>query len=160
MLVPEATYQQLIGRESSSLLQAINHSERRELVKQLQSSQNVLHDESIQKETRVDMYNEGMDTFSLLKEKVKGVNRVKPADGDAFLTDLVGLMPESVKVNAKQLLDRLKDNEDMISWSPSGEVSVHGKRLDRSNLVDLVGDVMRSTKIEHPNRNSFFECFK
>ena len=57
-----------------------------------------------------------------------------------------------------------KTDENIISWSPTnGEVSIRGRRLEGSNIADLVGDVMRSSsskssKRENPNRVAFIDA--
>ena len=64
-------------------------------------------------------------------------------------------------------MKRIQNNtdENLISWSPNGEVSIRGRRLEGSNIADLVGDVMRSSsskasssRKENPNRVAFIDA--
>ena len=66
-------------------------------------------------------------------------------------------MPTSLQSAARILLNRMKGNEDVISWTPSGEVSIHGEKLRGSNIIDLVGDVLRGVKTENPDRHAFLQ---
>ena len=74
-------------------------------------------------------------------------------------------MPDSLKSNSRNLMIRIqKTDENLISWSPNGEVSIRGRRLEGSNIADLVGDVMRSSssksslRKENPNRVAFIDA--
>ena len=49
---------------------------------------------------------------------------------------------------------------DVVSWSKNGDVKIHGKRLRGTNIVDLVGDVVRTTpsKTNTPERDYFLNA--
>ena len=59
---------------------------------------------------------------------------------------MVDVLPTSQKGNAQKLLRLLRAHGDeVVSWTRNGEVSIHGQRLRGTNIVDLIGDVVRSS---------------
>ena len=52
------------------------------------------------------------------------------------------------------------NGEDVVSWTSNDEVTVNGQRLRGKNIVDLVGDVVRSTpsKTIAPQREQFLSA--
>ena len=59
--------------------------------------------------------------------------------------DVLTSVPKSLKAKAQRLLQRLKDNPD-IKWNDQGELEISGRFIKRSNLTDLVNDVLRQRK--------------
>ena len=49
---------------------------------------------------------------------------------------------------------------NVVSWTPQGDVSIRGQRLRGVNIVDLVGDVVRTTpsKSMPPQREQFLNA--
>ena len=67
----------------------------------------------------------------------------KDDDIDATVVDA---LPNSQKANAKKLIRLLRSHgNNVVSWTPQGDVSIRGQRLRGANIVDLVGDVVRTT---------------
>ena len=65
------------------------------------------------------------------------------AENDAAVIDV---FPVTQKCNAQKLLRLLREHgDDAVSWTRNGEVSIHGQRLRGTNIVDLFGDLVRST---------------
>ena len=59
-------------------------------------------------------------------------------------------VPNSLKGKAERLLQRLKNNSN-INWNDQGELEINGRFIRRSNLTDLVNDVLRKrTKAPDP----------
>lgn len=70
---------------------------------------------------------------------------------------IVESVPAKYRPKAKQLLRRLRDTAPSnFSWDSAGVVSVSGKPIKDSNIVDLVNDAMRARKIPKPTGRSAF----
>ena len=70
-------------------------------------------------------------------------------------------MPNNQKVNAKKLIRILGlHGNNVVSWTPQGDVSIRGQRLRGVNIVDLVGDVVCTTpsKSMPPQREQFLNA--
>ena len=80
----------------------------------------------------------------IIKNQQGDENREKKdEDIDAAVVDA---LPNSQKVIAKKLIRLLRSHgNNVVSWTPQGDVSIQGKRLRGVNIVDLVGDVVRTT---------------
>ena len=50
------------------------------------------------------------------------------------------------KTGARQLLDKIKDNRDVLHWNNKGELLYEEKAISGSHLVDLVNDILRHRK--------------
>jgi len=185
VLVPEREFSEFKNWKSNrgvgggGIVQAVRNPEQREMVKKFHAAQEIFNDSSRPYELRKAQYDETMRDFHKLKNKISGFrpNSI-PAmgktskkraddedDKEKSVDDVVDLMPDSLKSNARNLMRRIQNNtdENLISWSPNGEVSIRGRRLEGSNIVDLVGDVMRSSsskssKRENPNRVAFIDA--
>lgn len=59
--------------------------------------------------------------------------------------DVLESVPNSLKGKAERLLQRLKSNPK-INWNDQGELEINGRFIKRSNLTDLVNDVLRKRK--------------
>lgn len=157
-LVPEAKFRQMTESEaaksSTVLLQAINQPEQREMIKKYNQAQNIQNDESKSTDVKRVVYNEMMQDYFTMKDKVKGV-RYQERNNSKVVDDTVNMMPASLKSSAEKLMNRIKENDGVISWESNGEVSIHGKKLVGSNITDLVGDVIRQTKEENLDREPF-----
>ena len=54
---------------------------------------------------------------------------------------------QTMQNNANALMKELEKHPNIIQWNPvNSEVTVEGKTLKGSNIVDLIGHVMRSRK--------------
>ena len=183
VLVPEREFREFNnwkskrGANDSGILQAIRNPEQRQMVQKWNTAQQIFNDSSKPYELRKAEYDEKMSDFHSLKNKISGFHpnlipipekrRMNDdSDKEKSIDDIVDLMPANQKWNARNLMKQIQKNADdnLISWSPTnGEVSIHGKRLEGSNIVDLVDDVMRSStgkvsKKNNPNRNAFIDA--
>ena len=148
-------------------MQAINHPEQGEMVRSYNVAQSLLRDNTNKPDDeRMREYNEKMQDFYMYKDKIKGA-RIAPrrqnainekSDDDKAAREAVSAMPASLQSSAQKLIDRIKDNSDVISWTPDGEVSIHGQKIVGSSITDLVGDAIRNTRTQHPTRGSFLEA--
>ena len=59
----------------------------------------------------------------------------------------VDVLPANQRKNAKRItrLPRTP-GDDIVSWTSNGEVSIRGQRLRCTNIIDLVGNVLRSSR--------------
>ena len=183
VLVPEREFREFNnwksrrGAKDGGILEAIRNPEQRQMVQKWNTAQQIFNDSSKPYELRKAEYDEKMSDFHSLKNKISGFHpnlipipekrRMNDdSDKEKSIDDIVDLMPDNQKWNARNLMKQIQKNADdnLISWSPSnGEVSIHGKRLEGSNIVDLVDDVMRSStaktlKRENPNRTEFINA--
>ena len=169
VLVPEARFRALsdseVTKNSSAIMQAINQPEQREMVRSYNVAQSLLRDNTNKPDDeRMREYNEKMQDFYMYKDKIKGAHMAasrRPAEkseDDRAVREAVSAMPVSLQSSAQKLIDRIKDNGDVISWTPDGEVSIHGQKIVGSSITDLVGDAIRNTRAQHPNRAPFLEA--
>lgn len=67
-------------------------------------------------------------------------------------------VPKLYKNKTKLLLNHLKNNNNRISWSASGIVTIDGEKIKNSNIIDLVNDAARVRKnIKAVGRHQFAE---
>ncbi|KAG8236796.1 hypothetical protein J437_LFUL017011 [Ladona fulva] len=64
---------------------------------------------------------------------------------DRLTSEIITSVPKKFKKKAKLLTDRLVLSKK-ITWDDAGTVSIDGKVLVGSNIVDLIGDIMRKRK--------------
>ena len=169
-LVPETQFQQWQNASNkSSIVQSIKYPEQNEMIKQYNIAQNVLKDADLPEELQLAKFKESMHEFNALKNKLTPSStygksiQTQPAvkNNNAVESNLVDALPTSLQRPAQLLLNQMRGNENIISWTPRGEVSLYGKRLDgNNNLTDLVADVLRNTKTTHENRSSFLNALR
>ena len=175
VLVPEAKHRQMMKIDSRDVLQSIKQPEQREMLKRYQLAQNILNDhQRLDDDTKMNEYREMMQDFSTLRDRQGHVQQAqqptvknqqvqedrekKDDDIDAAVVDA---LPNSQKVNAKKLIQLLRSHgNNVVSWTPQGDVSIRGQRLQGVNIVDLVGDVVRTTpsKSMPPQREQFLNA--
>ena len=63
--------------------------------------------------------------------------------------DIVEYVPKAYKSKAQRLLKRLKTHPN-LSWNQRGEITWDGRVIPKTNLVDLVNDVLRKRKLFSP----------
>ena len=155
VLVPEAKHRQMMKIDSRDVLQSIKQPEQREMLKRYQLAQNILNDhQRSDDDTKMNEYREMMQDFSMLRDRQGHVQQAQQPtikiDDDREKKDddinaaVVDALPNSQKVNAKKLI-RLLRSHDVVSWTPQGDVIIRGQRLRGVNIVNLVGDVVRTT---------------
>ena len=55
-------------------------------------------------------------------------------------------VPKLYKSGARQLLDKIKENQNVLHWNEKGELLYENKPMSGSHLVDLVNDTLRHRK--------------
>ena len=69
---------------------------------------------------------------------------------DVIPSALVSALPKTLKPKGKMLLDRMKNNKEIISWNPMGEVIYKGDKIAGSNIIDLFSmTVNAKSKAKH-----------
>ena len=140
------------------------------MLKRYHLTQNILEDtrHSHNGDAKMAEYREAMQDFSLLRDG-RGVvklpeqpvakkrrledgdnnddDEVKMSEAEKTDSEVVDVLPDSQKENAQKMLQLLHAHgEEIISWSPRGDVSIHGERLQGLNIADLVNDVLQSSR--------------
>ena len=159
------------------VLQSIHQPEKREMLKRYHLAQNIIEDarHSHNGDAKMAEYREAMQDFSLLRDRrVSGAREQQNAvtkkrridNGEASTSEIemtdaavTDLLPASQKENALKMLRLLRAHgEDVVSWTRTGDVSIHGERVPGTNLVDLVNDVLQSSRssiMSMPQRENF-----
>ena len=65
-------------------------------------------------------------------------------------------VPKLYKTGARQLLDKMKENQDVLHWNDKGELVYENKPISGSHMVDLVNDILRNRKRFEPVGWSMF----
>lgn len=65
-------------------------------------------------------------------------------------------VPKIYKAGAIQLLDKIKEHQDVLHWNDKGELLYDTKPITDSHLVDLVNDTLRHRKGFEPVGSSVF----
>ena len=154
MLVPESLYQQKMKIDTRDVLQSIKQPEQREMIKRYSIAQNILQGPN----TDMDRYQEAMQDFSVLKDRVIGRQITEPPvakkqrenDEDDIDESVIDTLPENQQVSAKKIMRVLRSyGGDLLSWTADGDVSINGEPLRRVNFTDLLSGVVRS----RPSKN-------
>ena len=61
-------------------------------------------------------------------------------------------VPKIYKAGARQLLDKIKEHQDVLLWNDKGELLYETKPILGSDLVDPVNDTLRHRKGFEPVR--------
>lgn len=98
-----------------------------------------------------------METFDTANKNddIALINEVKSRLNDTLIVDSV---PKKFKSKAILLLRNLHRDAvgRKITWDRNGVVSIGGRRISNSNIVDLVNDAMRARKREKPVGRAHF----
>ncbi|GBN82245.1 hypothetical protein AVEN_159752-1 [Araneus ventricosus] len=65
---------------------------------------------------------------------------------DVIITKILKSAPVRYLNTAKNILDFLKVNHSILSWTPEGEIVYKCQRIPRTNIVSLVTDLLRNRK--------------
>ena len=60
--------------------------------------------------------------------------------------EVIKSVPKLYKAGARQLLDKLKENSNVLNWNDKGELVYGNKPISGSHMVDLVNDILRHRK--------------
>ena len=60
---------------------------------------------------------------------------------------IVKVFPSNQKVNAQKILHYLrKHGREVISWNSNGDVSMFGRNMHGTNIIDLIDDVLQASQ--------------
>lgn len=65
---------------------------------------------------------------------------------DAITTKILKSAPARYLNTVKNIMDYLQANQSILSWTPEGEIVYKGQRLPRTNVINLVIDLLRNRK--------------
>lgn len=85
----------------------------------------------------------------LQQEKSDTLTESQPnetSEDTAIEEEVMRSVPKVYKTGARQLLDKIKDNRDVLHWNNKGELLYQDKAISGSHLVDLVNDILRHRK--------------
>ena len=60
--------------------------------------------------------------------------------------EVIKSVPKVYKSGARQLLDKIKQNRDVLHWNEKGELLYQNKPISGSHVVDLVNEILRHRK--------------
>ena len=184
VIIPEEKHRasmNAVQESNREILQSIQQPVQREMLRRYQTAQRILHDDSKQVDRKMNEYQEAMNEFALLRDRI-GQNQhfkqskmvkkeynsdtargnddkeIKPDealkkddDDDDVDMESVSLLPVKVQNNAKKLMKYLRDRSN-VTWKCGGEVSIDGVPLRGANITDLVSDIVHRTKL-HSSSN-------
>ena len=118
-------------------------------------------------EIKADKHVEALNDFTLLRNQMNNTiptlstppttqTTVPASSVDTIENDVIQSVPKTLQTQAKLLMARLKQHPNMISWAPNGEVIIHGNRKSGTNIIDLVGGLLRTRKNVHPQNEYTF----
>ena len=120
-------------------------------------------------EIKADKHVEALNDFTLLRNKMNNTiptvsippttqTTTSASSVDTVENDVIQSVPKTLQTQAKLLMSRLKQHPNIISWTPNGEVIIQGNRKSGTNIIDLVGGLLRTRKNVHPqNEHSFLK---
>ena len=147
-LVPPLTSQvNHLDSEMDSLLkrQDITQDEKARLYSQILQRYLNYHDKRMSQPVRVSVVSSKPTTE-------KSETQPEPVDlPDNIETDILESVPPTMKTRARQLVKKLKENKDLITWDDKAQLVYEGKPIPGSNVVDLVNDALRHKKNFNPH---------
>ena len=176
VIIPEEKHRasmNAVQESNREILQSIQQPVQREMLRRYQTAQGILRDDSKQVDRKMSEYQEAMNDFALLRDRIgrsqhfkqpKMVKKESSNDAarenddkemkldeaikkdDDVDMESVSLLPTNVQNNAKKLMKYLRDRSN-ITWKKGGEVSIDGVPLRGTNITDLVSDVVHRTKL-------------
>lgn len=101
-----------------------------------------------------------LQSIELSNKKMSEKNEEPPVKTGLNDSVIIESVPRKFRNKAKLLLRRLHDTPTAhFSWDTVGVVSIKGKPLKDSNIVDLINDAMRARKTANPVGRKTFAQF-
>ena len=69
---------------------------------------------------------------------------------DTVERDILSALPKSLKSRGKLLIDKIRENPEVMKWDNRGQLIFEDQPLPGSHIVDLVGDILRDRKGTDP----------
>ena len=140
----------MLQRMKSSLTPLTNPN-KEQVVKKMEEVKSLIDEEHMPESLKASRMNEKVKNYSVFADKLIAPAKAAAAAATVTKDDDNGMLynslPKTFREPAKSLMDELKKHSDKIKWNPiTNEVTVHGKVMKGSNILDLVGDVLRTRK--------------
>lgn len=92
------------------------------------------------------------DTTADSQQTSSKVTEEKPDCKDFYSkSQLLQFIPKSYQLKGELLIQFLSKNKDKIFWNDKGTIFIDNKEVYKSNIVDLLGDILRPLKNSSPN---------
>jgi hypothetical protein len=131
-------------------LTALKNPNQNQLLKTMNQMETILNDNSLPENIKSNRVSETLKDYSVYADKIMPHRVENPPVADVLKqnnNDFFDSLPKTFQNSAKNLMNELKKHPETISWNPqNNEVSINGKMLAGSNIVDLIGDVLRNRK--------------
>jgi hypothetical protein len=59
------------------------------------------------------------------------------------VASIVEILPKTLQSKAKMILEKIKDNPQVLSWNEKGELKYQGETVPNTNITNLVSDSLR-----------------
>lgn len=157
VLIPSETLAKLEGMQQQTLKTV--QTPGTELTRLDHEMHRILNSDPKDEGAKWKMYQQVLQRFLRLTEEMRGhhlekmetTDVEKPAEDPQDVADMENIVMESVparyKVKARLLYKTLQNTpNNVFSWNDKGTVSINGKPIENSNVVDLVNEAMRARK--------------
>ncbi len=128
-----------------------------QVVKEMNEMSSILSS-SLPESLKASRFNESVKNYSTFADKLSPTVQQNPPTVQP--NDMFDSLPSTFRTPANVLMKELQKHPNVIQWDPAThEVTVEGRTLRGSNIVDLIGDVMRTRKSKQPaHGNSFLQA--
>ena len=160
-LIPIEMLQQIRTKPDLTPLKNPNQDQ---LVKSMGKMDRILNDSSLPediKSNRVSQTQKDLSIYSnkIMNQQVGVPPPPPPSPSKSVLPEqnplFTNSFPKTFQTPANHLLTTLKNNPGVISWNAdTNEVTIDGRKLPGSNIIDLIGDVLRNRKSSNPPEHS------
>ncbi len=117
-----------------------------QVVKEMNEMSSILSS-NLPESLKASRFNESVKNYSTFANKLSPTVQEKPQPPTAQPNDMFNSLPSTYRTPANVLMKELQKHPNVIQWDPAThEVTVEGRILRGSNIVDLIGDVMRTRK--------------
>ena len=82
-------------------------------------------------------------------QEVQPSGQADQAESDPGTTierEIIQVLPKTLKDRGKMLMEKIKENPEVMKWDDRGQLVFEGKPLKGSHISDLIKDSLRSTK--------------
>ena len=115
-----------------------------------QEMESILHRSDLNDREKVQKYNQILQRFLEYSGKEREPTSTPPPPSNPLLEQqAIDLAPKALKKKAIALMQRIKDHPEM-GWTETGEFVYRGRTIPRSNIIDLIGDMLRARRSVEP----------
>ncbi|GBL96915.1 hypothetical protein AVEN_228538-1 [Araneus ventricosus] len=100
----------------------------------------------LQKFIKIQHSQQNVETTEIQEIATQENQEPETVSEDVITTKILKSAPVRYLNTVKNILDFLKDNHSILSWTPEGEIVYKGQRIPRTNIVSLVTDLLRNRK--------------